>query len=99
MEQYNVKLLRRAVQNLDDIYSYIAQSLLEPETASRLLGRLENAIFSLEALPYRCPERRVGTYANQGYRQLFVEGYTIIFRIEESKKQVVIVTVRSSLRQ
>ena len=71
MEQYNVKLLRRAVQDLDDIYSYIAQSLLELETASRLLGRLENAIFSLEALPYRCPERRVGTYANQGYRQLF----------------------------
>ena len=81
MEQYNVKLLRRAVQDLDDIYSYIAQSLLEPETASRLLGR------------------RVGTYANQGYRQLFVEGYTIIFRIEESKKQVVVVTVRSFLRQ
>ena len=45
------------------------------------------------------PERRVGTYANQGYRQLFVEGYTIIFRIEESKKQVVVITVRSFLRQ
>ena len=99
MEQYSVKLLRRAVQDLDDIYGYIAQTLLEPETASHLLGRLEDAIFSLETLPYRCPERRVGTYANHGYRQLFVEGYTIIFRIDEPKKLVVIVTVRSSLRQ
>ncbi len=98
MEQYSVKLLRRAVQDLDDIYTYIAQTLLEPETAFKLVGRLEDAIFSLETLPHRCPERRVGVYADRGYRQLLMENYTIVFRIDEENRQVVVVTVRYAPR-
>ncbi|MCI8891665.1 MAG: type II toxin-antitoxin system RelE/ParE family toxin, partial [Eubacterium sp.] len=31
-----------------------------------------------------------------GYRQLLVENYTVIYRIDEAKKQVIIVTVRYS---
>ena len=34
--------------------------------------------------------------ANRGYRQLFVENYTAIFRIDEAKKTVIVVTVRYS---
>lgn len=98
MEQYSVKLLRRAVQDMDGIYTYIAQTLLEPETALKLVGRLEDAIFSLETLPHRCPERRVGAYADRGYRQLLMENYTIIFRIDEEHRQVIVVTVRYAPR-
>ena len=98
MEQYSVKLLRRAVQDMDGIYTYIAQTLLEPETALKLVGRLEYAIFSLETLPHRCPERRVGAYADHGYRQLLMENYTIIFRIDEEYRPVIVVTVRYAPR-
>lgn len=98
MEQYSVKLLRRAVQDIDGIYTYIAQALLEPDTALKLVGRLEDAIFSLETLPYRCPERRVGAYSGRGYRQLLMENYTIIFRIEEAQRQIIVVTVRYAPR-
>lgn len=51
---------------------------------------------SLETMPYRCPERKQGAYANRGYRQFFVENYTAVFRIDESKKTVIVVTVRYS---
>ena len=98
MEQYNVKLHRRAVQDLDGIYTYIAQTLMEPETALKLIDRLEDAIFSLETLPYRRPERRTGSYACRGYRQLLIENYTIIFQIDEARRQVLVVTVRYSSR-
>ncbi len=47
-------------------------------------------------MPYRCPERKRGVYANRGYRQLFVENYTAVFRIDEVKKTVIVVTVRYS---
>lgn len=98
MEQYSVKLLRRAVQDIDDIYTYIVEALVEPETALKLVGRLEEAIFSLDTLPHRCPERRSGVYANHGYRQLLMENYTIIFRIDEAHQQVIVVTVRYAPR-
>lgn len=51
MEQYSVKLLSHALQDLDSIYTYVAQTLVEPETAQTLIGQLEDAIFSLETSP------------------------------------------------
>ena len=96
MDKYSVKLMSRALRDLDGIYDYIANTLLEPGTALNLVDRIENAIFSLETMPYRGPERKRGVYANRGYRQLFVENYTAVFRIDERKKMVIVVTVRYS---
>ena len=59
-----------------------------------MIDDLENTIFSLETFPERGSIRRVGTYANQGYRQLFHKNYTIIYRVLEEKKEVHIVTVK-----
>lgn len=99
MDKYSVKLLSRALRDLDGIYDYIANTLLEPGTALDLVNRIENAILSLETMPYRCSERKRGAYANRGYRQLLVENYTAVFRIDERKKLVVVVTVRYSLSE
>ena len=96
MDNYSVKLMSRALRDLDKIYDYISHTLVEPGTALKLVERIENAIFSLETMPYRCPERRRGAYAYRGYRQLLVENYTVIYRIQESEKQVIAVTVRYS---
>lgn len=71
MNNYHVKLMRRALRDLDGIYAYIAHALLEPETARNLVDRIEDAILSLETMPYRCPERKRGAYANRGYRAAF----------------------------
>ena len=96
MDKYSVKLMSRALQDLDGIYDYIAHTLLEPGTALSLVGRIEEAILSLETMPYRCPERKRGAYANRGYRQLFGENCTAIVRKDEKKKTVIVVTVRYS---
>ena len=99
MDKYSVKLLSRALHDLDGIYAYIANRLQEPETALRMVEKLETQILSLETMPYRCPERRTGAYAEKGYRQLFVQNYTVIFRIDQEQKQVIVVTVRYSRSQ
>lgn len=94
MDRYRVKLMRRASKDLDDIYRYVAKTLLEPKVALKLISRIEQAIYSLEGMPYRCAERKIGVYANCGYRQMFVENYIIVFRVDESLKTVLVVTVR-----
>lgn len=98
-DKYSVKLLSRALRDLDGIYGYIAKSLLEPDTARKLADAIESGILSLETMPKRCPERRFGAYANQGYRQLFIKNYTVIYRIDETKKDVIVVTIRYSPSQ
>ena len=99
MDKYKVSLTSRALRDLDDIYVYIAQTLLVPETALGLVDKIEKEILSLEEMPYRFPERKTGAYANKGYRQLFVGNYTVIYRIDEKRRQVIVVTIRYSPSQ
>ena len=92
--KYVVKLYARTYRDLDGIYTYIAENLMEPVVAIHLVDELEKAIFSLEELPDRGAVRRVGAYANGDYRQLFVKNYMIIYRVLKEIPEVHIVTVR-----
>ena len=94
MSSYRVKISPQAYEELDGIYKYIATNLSNPTAAINLVNEMEIAILSLDELPYRGATRQRGRYANAGYRQLFVENYTIVYRIDEDKKLVIIVTVR-----
>lgn len=96
MDKYSLKFLTRALRDMGSIYAYITETLQEPGTARNLIDLLEKEILSLEEMPNRCSERKSGVYAGKGYRQLFVKNYTVIYRVDESKKQVVVVTVRYS---
>jgi len=97
--KYQIKFTKRAFRDLDAIYSYIANNLSEPAIAQKLIDTIENEILSLETMPSRCPERRIGTYAGKGYRQLLVKNYTAIYRVDEERKTVIIITIRYSSSQ
>ena len=91
MVKYAIKMLQRAS---NDIYNHITEDFKEVGTAEKMLDVLEDAILSLDKMPYRGAVRRVGAFANRGYRQIFVKNITIVYRIDETRKMVVIVTVR-----
>lgn len=94
MAKYTVKLMQRASGDLDDIYNHIADDFKEIGTAEKMADVLGDAILSLDEMPYRGSVRRTGAFANRGYRQLFVKNFTIVYRIDEARKMVIIVTVR-----
>ncbi len=96
MDKYSVKLLSMAYRNLDEIYEYIAKELLSEQSAENLIDDLEEAILSLETMPSRGAKRRIGIFANKGYRQIFVKNFIIIYRVDDESKEVVIVTVKYS---
>jgi len=89
-------LLPRAFRDLDWIYDHIAEAFKAPETAKNMVDALEEAILSLDHHPYRGVERKVGVYGTRGYRQLFVKNFTVLYRIDEKEKSILIVTVRYS---
>ncbi len=96
MDKYRVEISPQAYRELDEIYAYIAENLLAPDAAFDTVEAIEKAIFSLDSMPQRGPERKVGAYAYKGYRQLFVKNYTVVYRIEEYRKTVLVVTVKYS---
>lgn len=99
MDKYEVRLFPQVYQELDEIYYYITFQLTAEGAAKNLIDKLEEAILNLSTFPQRGAERRKGAYSGAGYRQIFVKNFTIVYRIDEEKHQVLIVTVRYTPRQ
>ena len=94
MAKYEVMLYPQAFRDLDEIYSYIAFRKLAPETAREQTDRIREAILTLDTIPQSHQDRLVGYYANKGYKQLLVDNYMAIFRIDEKRKIVYVVTIQ-----
>jgi toxin ParE1/3/4 len=94
MDKYKVKLNRRAFRDIDSIFEYIALEKQSPENAKGQTDRIWAALKSLDTFPQSHQERTEGRYAGKGYRQLIIDNYIAIFRIDDDNMTVYIVTVQ-----
>lgn len=94
MDKYKVKINPKAIRELDSIYEYIAKEKLAPENAYGQVDRIKKAILKLDKFPQSHQERNEGRYAGKGYRQLLIDNYIVIFRIDETHKTVYVVTIQ-----
>ena len=98
MDKYKVKISPRAIRDLESIYQYIAMEKQMPEIARQQAERIKHAILQLDTFPYACQERMEGRYAGKGYRQLLIDNFIAIFRVEETEKTVYVLTVQYQKR-
>lgn len=94
MDKYRIKVNPGAIRELDRIYEYIAKEKLAPENAKGQVDRIKKAILSLDTFPQSHQERNEGRYAGKRYRQLLIDNYIVIFRIDESHETVYVVTIQ-----
>ena len=94
MDKYKVMINPRAIRELDNIYEYIANEKLAPENAKGQVDRIKKAVLSLDTFPQSHQERNEGRYAGKGYRQVLIDNYLAIFRIDEDNKVVYVVTIQ-----
>lgn len=94
MNKYKIKINPRAIRELDSIYKYIANEKLDPENAKGQVDRIKKAILDLDTFPQSHQERSEGRYAGKGYRQLLIDNYIVIFKIDEVNKIVYVVTLQ-----
>ncbi|MDE7423536.1 MAG: type II toxin-antitoxin system RelE/ParE family toxin [Lachnospiraceae bacterium] len=94
MDKYKVKINPKAIRELDSIYKYIANEKSSSENAKGQVDRIKKAILNLDTFPQSHQERNDGRYAGNGYRQLLIDNYIAIFRIDETYKIVYVVTIQ-----
>ena len=94
MDKYKIKLNPRAYRDLEEIFAYIALEKLSPENAKGQTDRILEKLRKLDTFPQAHQERMEGRYAGRGYRQLLIDNYMAIFRINEKTKTVYIVTIQ-----
>ena len=83
----------RALNDLRNIYRYIAIDLLAPEVAQRISNHIMAQIESLEEMPSRCPLYDKEPWHSRGLRKLIIDNFIAFYLPIEKKRQVLVVTV------
>lgn len=83
-----------AIRELDNIYDYIANEKLDYINAKKQVDRIKKAILNLDTFPQSHQERNEGRYAKKGYRQLLIDNYLAVFKIDETQKIVIVLTIQ-----
>ena len=81
---YEVKITPHAEQSMQEIASYIAVDLMEPQTAVKLLRALKKAIDSLDIFPGRIHPTPEEPWHSPGIRRMVVKNYYVYFWIDET---------------
>ena len=96
MKQYEVFISDRASKDMDVIYEYIAETLLNPMAASNQYDRLVEAILSLETMPERIRLMYSELEKSKGLHPLLVDNYTVFYLINNGTVNIVRVLYSSS---
>ena len=94
MEKYSVLLYPQAYRDIEEIYMYLAIEKLSPDIAKGQTDRIKDAIRSIGVFPYAHQDRFEGKYAGKGYKQLLIDNYMAIYKIDDTEKTVKVITVQ-----
>lgn len=79
MKHYDVLISDKANDDMENIYKYIAKTLLSPEAAIKQYNRIADAILTLEEMPERIKIMDSEPEHSKGFRSLIVDKYTIFY--------------------
>ncbi|MBR1373395.1 type II toxin-antitoxin system RelE/ParE family toxin [bacterium] len=95
---YQIELTNQAKNDLDEIYSYIAYTLLSPNVADNMYHSIIDSIRSLDSMPLRNALMDDEPWKIRGLRRYFVKNYTIFYQVDETDSIVRIIRIMYSGR-
>ncbi|QNK60820.1 type II toxin-antitoxin system RelE/ParE family toxin [Paenibacillus sp. PAMC21692] len=90
---YLVVITETAERDLSDIVNYIANDLLEPVTARRMVAKIAESVFQLEIIPFRFGLVEDERLAGQGIRKMLVDSYIVFFVVSEPEETVTVIRI------
>jgi toxin ParE1/3/4 len=93
MKQYAIIISPSAENDLQEIFSYIATELLEPQTAINLCDRIEQEILKLCAMPDRHAIYKKEPWFSRGLRFFPVNNFLVFYITKESDGTVHVLRV------
>ena len=90
---FEVRIARRAEDDLRDIYEYIAFDLGEPEVARRVILRLQEAADGLAALPERHRLVDAEPWRSRNTRYMVIGNYLMFYVVDTEEGVVSIIRI------
>ena len=98
MTHYAVELTDAALAAITAQAHYIAVEAQAPLNAERWLGRIWDAVDSLEQFPQRAAKAEEDAYAKYEVRRLVIDSHLLLFTIDEDRRKVWIIGLRHGHR-
>lgn len=80
---YQYQFTTKAYREMQEILSYIRDTLQNPAAATRLRKRITEKIDLICNFPYAYPDCRIYAYDDTCYRHVVLGNYVLIFHITE----------------
>ena len=85
MEQYKVEITKEALQDMEDIYNYIALELLSPENAMGQYNQIADEILTLDTFSQRYKIMDSEPEKQMELRRMIVDNYSVFYTIRADK--------------
>ena len=92
-DSYNVIYSPQALNDLKDIYAYIAQELLVPDTARNQVNRIRKEIRSLDFMPSRYALVDWEPWKSMGMHKAAVDNYVVFYTADSDSLTVAIICI------
>ncbi len=92
-DSYSVIYSAKAKEDLKDIYSYIAFSLLAPGIAEKQVNRIRKTIYSLNFMPLRNPIVDWEPWKSMRLHRAAADNYIIFYIVDEDRLTVEIIRI------
>ena len=90
---YSLYYTQLARNDMLDILLYISDELDAPQSAERILDKIESDLDRLRTNPYSAPISRDEYLSSQGFRILVSGKYLAIYKVDDIKRDVTVYRV------
>ena len=92
-DSYSVVYSPEALNDLKDIYAYIAQKLLVPDTVLNQVNRIRKEIRSLDFMPSRYALVDWEPWKSMGMHKVPVDNFAVFYTVDSNSMTVVIIRI------
>lgn len=92
-DSYKVSYAPEAVNDLKDIYAYIAYELLVPDTARNQVDRIRKEIRSLDFMPTRYALVDWEPWHSLGLHRLLVDNFIVFYLADDASRTVTVIRI------
>lgn len=92
-DAYSVSYSPEAMDDLREIYAYIAFTLLVPETAGKQVNRIRKEVRSLNFMPSRYSLVDLEPWKSMGMHKVPVDNFIVYYTVDNDRRTVTVIRI------
>lgn len=92
-DTYSVVYSPEAIDDLREIYSYIAFTLMVPETAQKQVNRIRKEVRSLDFMPFRYSLVDWEPWKSMGMHKVPIDNFVVYYTVDDDNRTVTVIRI------